>query len=134
MIKSSLKDNYTKSTLSTNKQNLEKLIKFQISKPLEQELKISVINPIMPNLSNQTPIKSNLKTKNLNAVVKEKTRRKPSDKLKLSVSDPFNTEKKNKTNFGYVYSAGGIPCRILHGSNKLKLKWDIEPESNCLNY
>ena len=67
MIKSSLKDNYTKSTLSTNKQNLEKLIKFQISKPLEQELKISVINPIMPNLSNQTPIKSNLKTKNLNA-------------------------------------------------------------------
>ena len=134
MIKSSLKDNYTKSTLSTNKQNLEKLIKFQNSKPVEQELKISVINPISPNLSNQIPIKSNLKTKNLNAVVKDKTRRKPYDKLKLSVSDPFNTEKKNKTNFGYVYSAGGIPCRILHGSNKLKLKWDIEPESNYLNY
>jgi len=35
--------------------------------------------------------------------------------------------KKHKTNFGYVYSAGGIPCRLLHGNVKLKLKWDIEP-------
>jgi hypothetical protein len=37
--------------------------------------------------------------------------------------------KKHKTNFGYVYSAGGIPCRIQHGSVRMRLKWDIEPES-----
>jgi hypothetical protein len=56
---------------------------------------------------------------------------KPSDKYtKIVSADPFATGKKHKTNFGYVYSAGGIPCRIEHGSVYLRLKWDIEPESN----
>jgi hypothetical protein len=54
---------------------------------------------------------------------------KPSDKNKVISSDPFAGGKKHKTNFGYVYSAGGIPCRILHGSVKMKLKWDLEIES-----
>ena len=56
---------------------------------------------------------------------------KPSEKFqRVKYSDPFSTSKKHKTNFGYVYSAGGIPCRIEHGSVKMKLKWDIEPERN----
>jgi len=56
---------------------------------------------------------------------------KPSNKYtKIKSSDPFVLDKKNTTNFSYVYSAGGIPCRIQHGAIKLKLKWDIEIESN----
>jgi hypothetical protein len=55
---------------------------------------------------------------------------KPSEKYsKIKSSDPFAMGKKHKTNFGYVYSAGGIPCRIQHGSVRMRLKWDIEPES-----
>lgn len=31
-------------------------------------------------------------------------------------------------NFSYVYSSGGVPCRITHGNVKLSLKWDREPK------
>ena len=49
---------------------------------------------------------------------------KPSAKLtSIKTADPFSSSKKHKTNFGYVYSAGGIPCRILHGSITNKLQW-----------
>jgi hypothetical protein len=42
---------------------------------------------------------------------------KPSDKfMKIKTADPFSGGKKHKTNFGYVYSSGGIPCRINHGT------------------
>ena len=124
-----------------NNQNLDKLIQFNNSKPLEQELKISVINSIISpkNLKskgiNSSPKMNNLTNKNTikqNKVILDPTK-KPSDKFKVFYSDPFNSDKKNKSNFGYVYSAGGIPCRILHGSVKLKLKWDIEPSSIILN-
>jgi hypothetical protein len=54
---------------------------------------------------------------------------KPKIMSKIKSSDPFAVGKKHKTNFGYVYSAGGIPCRIQHGSVRMRLKWDIEPES-----
>jgi hypothetical protein len=44
---------------------------------------------------------------------------KPSEKFKTAkTADPFTSAKKHKTNFGYVYSSGGIPCRINHGSVK----------------
>ena len=50
---------------------------------------------------------------------------KPSDKItKMKFSDPFSFGSKHQTNFGYVYSAGGIPCRIEHGNVKMKLKWE----------
>jgi hypothetical protein len=123
-----------------NNQNLDKLIQFNNSKPLEQELKISVINSIISpkNLKskgiNSSPKMNNLTNKNTikhNKVILDPIK-KPSDKFKVFYSDPFNSDKKNKSNFGYVYSAGGIPCRILHGSVKLKLKWDIEPSSKML--
>jgi len=52
---------------------------------------------------------------------KEKTKvgftEKPSDRLKkVKAADPFSGGKKHKTNFGYVYSSGGVPIRINHGS------------------
>ena len=55
---------------------------------------------------------------------------KPSQKFsKIKSSDPFTFGNKHQTNFGYVYSAGGIPVRIEHGNVKLKLKWTIPPEN-----
>lgn len=48
-------------------------------------------------------------------------------------SNIFSGGKKYKTNFGYVYSAGGIPCRIMHTGVKLKLKWSIEPEGSIIS-
>ena len=55
---------------------------------------------------------------------------KPSQKFSnTKCSDPFTFGNKHQTNFGYVYSAGGIPVRIEHGNVKLKLKWSIPPEN-----
>ena len=55
---------------------------------------------------------------------------KPTAKLRsIKLGNPFATADKHKTNFGYVYSAGGIPCRIDHGSVSMKLVWSIPIES-----
>ena len=55
----------------------------------------------------------------------------PSKKYtQIKSADPFALGKKHKTNFGYVYSVAGIPCRIEHGAIKLKLKWDVDISSN----
>jgi len=52
----------------------------------------------------------------------------PVDRRKLKyVNDPFKVANKHKTNFGYVYSVGGIPCRLDFNSN-MTIKWDIEPK------
>ena len=54
---------------------------------------------------------------------------KPTAKLRsIKLGNPFATADKHKTNFGYVYSAGGIPCRINHGNVSMKLVWDIPVE------
>ena len=54
---------------------------------------------------------------------------KPTAKLRsIKLGNPFSTANKHKTNFGYVYSAGGIPCRIDHGAVTMKLVWDIPIE------
>jgi hypothetical protein len=55
---------------------------------------------------------------------------KPSDRLtQVKVANPFaSTKTKQKTNFGYAYTAGSIPCRINHGCNKNELQWDHPPD------
>ena len=56
---------------------------------------------------------------------------KPSDRfMKIKTADPFSGGKKHKTNFGYVYSAGGVPCRINHGTVTHKIHWDKSPQGN----
>jgi hypothetical protein len=55
---------------------------------------------------------------------------KPTEKLRsVKLGNPFIPSNKHKTNFGHVYSAGGIPCRIEHGNVNMKLVWSIPPES-----
>ena len=46
-------------------------------------------------------------------------------------NDPFRAASKHKTNFGYVYSVGGIPCRLDFIGN-MKIRWSIPP--NQLDY
>ncbi len=41
----------------------------------------------------------------------------------------FNTKEIQKTAFGTIYSNGGIPCRLVHGSVKNRLMWSVPPES-----
>ncbi|RNA22032.1 hypothetical protein BpHYR1_032965 [Brachionus plicatilis] len=53
---------------------------------------------------------------------------KPSDKLNPKTVDFFNTREIQKTAFGTIYSNGGIPCRLVHGSVKNKLMWNTPPE------
>lgn len=54
----------------------------------------------------------------------------PTAKLRhIKLGNPFAVGSKHKTNFGHVYSAGGIPCRIEHGNVNMKLVWSIPPES-----
>ena len=54
---------------------------------------------------------------------------KPTEKLRsVKLANPFIPSNKHKTNFGFVYSAGGIPCRIEHGGVNLKLNWSIPIE------
>ncbi|MBN3317725.1 PACRL protein, partial [Atractosteus spatula] len=54
---------------------------------------------------------------------------KPSDQLNPKTVDPFCGPGKTQSAFSAVYSKGGIPCRLVHGSVKHKLRWDIPPAS-----
>ena len=52
--------------------------------------------------------------------------KKPSDKLKTKLSNPFSSPNdKYKTKFGRIYSLGGIPCHLQNGATKNYLQWDI---------
>ncbi|XP_060562488.1 PACRG-like protein [Ruditapes philippinarum] len=53
---------------------------------------------------------------------------KPSDKLNPKTIDPFSNSTKNQSAFAAIYSNGGIPCRLTHGSVRHKLAWDTPPE------
>ena len=55
---------------------------------------------------------------------------KPSDRLtKIKTANPFGAStRKHKTNFGYAYGQGTVPCRIDHGCNTNKLHWDAPVE------
>ncbi|KAM3127410.1 hypothetical protein pb186bvf_020491 [Paramecium bursaria] len=61
---------------------------------------------------------------------------KPSAKLtNIKTIDPFSDKSKQKTNsFAYVYNAGGIPCRINHGCNVMKLQWSAGISIEQLQY
>ncbi|CAC5380791.1 PACRG-like protein [Mytilus coruscus] len=53
---------------------------------------------------------------------------KPSDKLNPKTVDPFSSSSKSQSAFAAVYTKGGVPCRLQHGSVKHKLGWDTDPE------
>ncbi|XP_050803997.1 PACRG-like protein isoform X4 [Gopherus flavomarginatus] len=53
----------------------------------------------------------------------------PSDKLNPKTIDPFGDHSKAPSAFSAIYSKGGIPCRLVHGSVKHKLQWECLPET-----
>ncbi len=57
---------------------------------------------------------------------KDKFDTKPSQVYSVNRASPFSITAKHKSNFGFAYSSGSIPCRIIHGNVKLTLKWDKE--------
>ncbi|KRW98734.1 Armadillo-type fold [Pseudocohnilembus persalinus] len=62
---------------------------------------------------------------------------KPSDKFKnIKCADPFASSKsgQNAGSFMYIYNAGGIPCRVSHGTSKLYLQWNQGVDISQLNY
>ncbi|XP_029446194.1 PACRG-like protein isoform X2 [Rhinatrema bivittatum] len=58
-----------------------------------------------------------------------RTRARPSDKLNPKTIDPFGDHPKAPSAFAAIYSKGGIPCRLVHGSVKHKLQWEHLPET-----
>ncbi|XP_029141805.1 PACRG-like protein [Protobothrops mucrosquamatus] len=56
-----------------------------------------------------------------------KSRPRPSDRLNPKTIDPFNIESRVSSTFAAIYSKGGIPCRLVHGSVRHKLQWDCHP-------
>lgn len=53
----------------------------------------------------------------------------PSDRLNPKTIDPFADHQKAPSAFAAIYSKGGIPCRLVHGSVKHKLQWERLPET-----
>ncbi|XP_058048090.1 PACRG-like protein isoform X5 [Ahaetulla prasina] len=56
-----------------------------------------------------------------------KPRPRPSDRLNPKTIDPFNVQSRVPSAFAAIYSKGGIPCRLIHGSIRHKLQWDSHP-------
>jgi len=53
----------------------------------------------------------------------------PNQHVKILLPLFFQFAKRTKqTTFEAVYNRGGIPCRLVHGSVKHTLKWDIPKE------
>ncbi|XP_012579532.1 PREDICTED: PACRG-like protein isoform X2 [Condylura cristata] len=52
----------------------------------------------------------------------------PSDKLNPKTINPFGEQARAPSAFAAIYSKGGIPCRLVHGSVKHRLQWECPPE------
>ncbi|XP_003411335.2 PACRG-like protein [Loxodonta africana] len=53
----------------------------------------------------------------------------PSDKLNPKTINPFGEQPRAPSAFAAIYSKGGIPCRLMHGSVKHRLQWECPPEN-----
>uniref|UniRef100_A0A673SW34 Parkin coregulated like n=1 Tax=Suricata suricatta TaxID=37032 RepID=A0A673SW34_SURSU len=53
----------------------------------------------------------------------------PSDKLNPKTINPFGEQSRAPSAFAAIYSKGGIPCRLMHGSVKHTLQWECPPEN-----
>jgi len=120
--------------IQINRENVNINIKPSIKMNPKDDFKISARNKIsstgMKIINSNTTMKLPDKIPTKTTTVKNPFAEMPSTKYtKIKSSDPFALGKKHKTNFGYVYSVAGIPCRIEHGAIKLKLKWDVDISS-----
>uniref|UniRef100_A0A8C5KUD8 PACRG-like protein n=1 Tax=Jaculus jaculus TaxID=51337 RepID=A0A8C5KUD8_JACJA len=56
----------------------------------------------------------------------------PSDKLNPRIINPLGEQSRAPSAFAAIYSKGGIPCRLVHGSVKHRLQWECPPETEGL--
>ncbi|KAH0616283.1 hypothetical protein JD844_027289 [Phrynosoma platyrhinos] len=64
-----------------------------------------------------------LSTSNPDPIIKPQPR--PSDRLNPKTINPFSVQSRAPSAFAAIYSKGGIPCRLIHGSVKHRLQWDL---------
>ncbi|XP_041370732.1 PACRG-like protein [Gigantopelta aegis] len=76
-----------------------------------------------PNSAGKKPVSGQTKTKSDRPPKSSR----PSDRLNPKTVDHFS-KSKDLSAFASVYSNGGIPCRLVHGSVKHKIAWDTSPE------
>ncbi|XP_049646011.1 PACRG-like protein [Suncus etruscus] len=89
-----------------------------------------------PRTSSSAPIKPRTpvqQSKSLSLTSSPESLRKlhprPSDKLNPKTINPFGEQSRAPSAFAAIYSKGGIPCRLVHGSVKHKLQWECPPEN-----
>ena len=61
--------------------------------------------------------------------VKESSPCRPSERLNPKTIDPFKNNVEKLSTFAAVYSNGGVPCRLQHGSVKHKIQWEMPIEN-----
>ncbi|KAJ7326773.1 hypothetical protein JRQ81_016532 [Phrynocephalus forsythii] len=104
-----------------------------------QQTKKSVRKEAAGGVGKQMSLSSLMKEKNMTQKQKKSTsstpdpvvkpQPRPSDRLNPKTIDPFSVQPRAPSAFAAIYSKGGIPCRLVHGSVKHKLQWDCCPET-----
>ncbi|KAF6131926.1 parkin coregulated like [Phyllostomus discolor] len=84
--------------------------------------------PASPQIKHRTAVQ---RSKSSSAASSPESARKahprPSDKLNPKTINPFGEQTRAPSAFAAVYSKGGIPCRLVHGSVKHRLQWECPP-------
>ncbi|KAJ3047908.1 hypothetical protein HK097_011046 [Rhizophlyctis rosea] len=93
--------------------------------PTRKSIAAAAEKPAVPP-SKRGPAKAGAETQSKPSVNADAT--KLSMRFHPAVVDPLG-KGGHKTTFSAVYSKGGIPCRLNHGSVKHKLSWTRPPES-----
>ncbi|XP_066136761.1 PACRG-like protein isoform X2 [Saccopteryx bilineata] len=81
-----------------------------------------------PQIKHRTTVqrsKSSSSTSSPESAIKVHPR--PSDKLNPKTINPFGEQSRAPSAFAAVYSKGGIPCRLDHGSVRHRLRWECAP-------
>ncbi|XP_074130629.1 PACRG-like protein [Sminthopsis crassicaudata] len=80
-------------------------------------------------VKHRSAIQKNKSSSTNSANFAKKPHPRPSDKLNPKTIDPFSDQPRASSAFAAIYSKGGIPCRLVHGSVKHRLQWDCLPET-----
>lgn len=82
-----------------------------------------------PYKDHKAPSSPSSKTSSKNKDVDCRSPRRPSERLNPKTIDPFTDNVGKQSSFAAIYSNGGVPCRLVHGSVKHKIQWDAPPEN-----
>ncbi|KAL4511803.1 hypothetical protein ABPG72_012648 [Tetrahymena utriculariae] len=126
-----------KQTTAANKTNIMEPPKIKTPSTLSRPLGVGNIAGMQKPIQTQT--KSTLQKQAPQQFEEQKTQgftSKPSSKYtSIKTVDLFATNKNQNTNsFAYVYNAGGIPCRVNHGSVHMYVQWNKDVDLKSMPY